>query len=336
MKLIPSITIIWLCSWSLAVVNAQGNTSCQSGSTSLDWYTNSVGETPCQTYQRMRQICNSNYVVGSLSLTSAPDVCDDQVSGCCCNSISYALLMLCLNCQQDKGQGTSGFDGGPGLYEAYLDKCTPVYNQTLPGDIQWAVCNDKIKVFDDLYSLFWTSGACVLTMETIQKDQQAFANNTFTHCTSTTIDNSTTSVSGSTTATSSSSTGTSSANTPSSHANTSMSADVIGIAAGSVTALLVVGLLVWFFRRRASYDYSYNVVHTVEPFSSFSPYVAATTSYSDARSSIDPPGIDYPPVPLPESAPQRPFSPSDKVKAVISQSLNQNHPRPFTSQTPTS
>jgi hypothetical protein len=63
---------------------------------------------------------------------------------------------------------------------------------------------------------------------------------------------------------------------------------------------------------------------------------AATTSYSDARSSIDPPGNNYPPVLLPESAPQRPFSQSDKVRAVISQPLNQNHPRPSTSQTPTS
>jgi hypothetical protein len=133
-----------------------------------------------------------------------------------------------------------------------------------------------------------------------------------------------------------------------------MSADVIGgITAGSITALLVVGMLVWFFRRRASYEYSYNVVHTVEPFSSVSPYVgewfkphlaidnvhlatAATTSYSDARSSFDPPGIDYPPVPLPESAPRRPFSQFDNVEAVMSQSLNQNHPRPFTSQPPTS
>lgn len=30
---------------------------------------------------------------------------------------------------------------------------------SLPPDIQWAVCNTKIKIFDDLYTLFWNSGA---------------------------------------------------------------------------------------------------------------------------------------------------------------------------------
>lgn len=34
--------------------------------TGMDWYTDMVGETPCTTYQRLRQICNSQcaYILG--------------------------------------------------------------------------------------------------------------------------------------------------------------------------------------------------------------------------------------------------------------------------------
>jgi hypothetical protein len=117
----------------------------------------------------------------------------------------------------------------------------------------------------------------IFTRDTIQKDQQALANNTFRSCTSTTI-NSTTTASGSISVTSSSD-GTTSTNSPiySSHANTSLSGGTIaGIITGAVTALLVVGMLVWFFRMRHSTEYLYNAVHsdeyTVEPFASVSPY----------------------------------------------------------------
>lgn len=62
-------------SWCIQSVVAQGNTTCKG--TTLDWYTSVVKETPCMwiphlrvdhltktmigtTYQRLRQICNSN------------------------------------------------------------------------------------------------------------------------------------------------------------------------------------------------------------------------------------------------------------------------------------
>jgi hypothetical protein len=138
------------------------------------------------------------------------------IAGCCCNSISYALVMLCLkwvcllllkgfedliaqySCQQGKGEGTDpGFDAsefltpviqtfiwlirhrqlqGPMkstlvnahrfLIKRNYDKepsnamiltCQSFFS--LPADIQTAVCNNKIKIFDDLYSLFWDTGA---------------------------------------------------------------------------------------------------------------------------------------------------------------------------------
>jgi len=249
------IALAYLSSWSFAIIAAQGNTTCKT--TSLDWYTTTVGETPCQTYQRLRQICNSAYTVGSLSPSTPPDTCNDQVGGCCCNSISFALSMLCLNCQQGVGSGIngdSGIDAGVGAYQDYLGTCAPNVNQSLPADIQAAVCNNKIKVDNDLYTLFWGDGSWfyIYTRETIQKNQQTFANNTYTHCASTTINNSTTSTSAVATFTPTSSAGLPGSTGSSDHSSSSLSGGtVVGIAVGSMTALLsLIGVLIWFLRKR--------------------------------------------------------------------------------------
>ena len=102
------------------------------------------------------------------------------------------------SCQQGKGEGTdSGFDAREFLTPAIQtfiwlilnwqpqDYMKPIlvnahrslikrnydkepsnamvltcrYVFSLPADIQTAVCNNKIKIFDDLYSLFWATGA---------------------------------------------------------------------------------------------------------------------------------------------------------------------------------
>jgi hypothetical protein len=87
-----------------------------------DWYFAQVGETPCTTYQRLRQICDDRcayrpprpersradsrpcadiacvYIdqVGNFSATAPGDTCNSEVNTCCCNSIAWALSMLCL------------------------------------------------------------------------------------------------------------------------------------------------------------------------------------------------------------------------------------------------
>ncbi|EPS94400.1 hypothetical protein FOMPIDRAFT_1026203 [Fomitopsis schrenkii] len=144
-----------------------GNTTC--AGSALDWYTNVVGETPCMTYQRLRQICNSDYEVPSFRVNTPGDNCDDQVSACCCNSISWALSMLCMNCQWDTASSSSnGIDAGVSAYYMYRFSegggyCGSGTNQSLPTNIQTAACNQGIKLEKFLYSLFWTNGAWFYT-----------------------------------------------------------------------------------------------------------------------------------------------------------------------------
>ncbi|KAJ7611925.1 hypothetical protein DFH06DRAFT_154881 [Mycena polygramma] len=134
---------------------AADNLACNG--TGMNWYTSVVGETPCQTYQQLRRICNAQYTVGVQNVNTPPDSCSDQVSSCCCNTIAFALSMLCLNCQQDIGTGT-GYDAGVGAYQDYLGSCSGPLNKTLPTDIQTAVCNEKIKIADGIYSNGWSDG----------------------------------------------------------------------------------------------------------------------------------------------------------------------------------
>ncbi|KAJ8595086.1 hypothetical protein M405DRAFT_403822 [Rhizopogon salebrosus TDB-379] len=150
------------------VVLAAGDTTCLSSQ--LDWYTSAVGETPCMTYQRLRQICNNNYVVGNFAATTPGDHCADQVSDCCCNSVAFALSMLCMNCQEDAVPGdVIGIDAPAGTYTAYLNNsgsvCSPITNQSLPTTVQQAVCNLNIKIDNFLYNRsYWSDGSWLVSI----------------------------------------------------------------------------------------------------------------------------------------------------------------------------
>ncbi|KAK0202206.1 hypothetical protein DFS33DRAFT_1061261 [Desarmillaria ectypa] len=142
---------------------AQDHAQCaDSGS---DWYTSVVGETPCRTYERLRKICNSNYVLGTLNPKTPPDTCGDQVADCCCNSIAFGLSMMCLTCQQGIGPSGNGIDAGVGAYEQYLmhgtnSFCSPNTNKSFTDDIQAAVCNNELKIHDSFYDrVFWSDGS---------------------------------------------------------------------------------------------------------------------------------------------------------------------------------
>ncbi|KAF9067684.1 hypothetical protein BDP27DRAFT_1328524 [Rhodocollybia butyracea] len=163
--------------------NGDGDVTCSG--TGLNWYMNIVGESPCTTYEKLRQICNPTYQVGTLNPNTPPDTCNDQVSDCCCNSVAFGLSMLCLNCQQGTGSSGNGIDAGQGAYQDYTESCTPVTNQSLPSNIDNAVCDAGIKIIDDLYSrLYWSDGSCVYSEETISTDVAAADGDAFTHCAS--------------------------------------------------------------------------------------------------------------------------------------------------------
>ncbi|KAH9832214.1 uncharacterized protein C8Q71DRAFT_266818 [Rhodofomes roseus] len=144
------------------------------------------------TYQRLRQICNSDYEVPSFRPNTPGDNCDDQLSTCCCNSVAWALSMLCMNCQWDTDSSSvNGIDAGVPAYYWYrfggTKYCGDGTNQTLPSNIETAVCNEGIKLQDFLYGLFWTDGSwCVTyTRESAQQDDAASGSNVY-HCTSST------------------------------------------------------------------------------------------------------------------------------------------------------
>ncbi|KAI0728169.1 hypothetical protein C8Q72DRAFT_412494 [Fomitopsis betulina] len=171
-------------------VSGAGNTTC--AGSRLDWYTDVVGETPCMTYQRLRQICHSEYEVGSFSYESPGDRCNDQVSTCCCSSIAWALSNLCRNCQWDIDSGSpNGLDAPHGAYYLYRfnhsedQYCGDGTNQSLPEDIEKAVCNEGIKLENFLYDLFWNTGAWfyTYTRESAETDHAANGNNIY-HCSS--------------------------------------------------------------------------------------------------------------------------------------------------------
>ncbi|KAJ3936081.1 MAG: hypothetical protein NXY57DRAFT_957593 [Lentinula lateritia] len=174
------------------LAKADGDVACTG--TGLNWYINMVGESPCTTYERLRQICNPSYQVGTMNVNTPPDACDEQVADCCCNSVAFTLSMLCLNCQQ--GGSGNGIDAGKGAYQLYLQGsrspgqwCSPVTNTSLPNNIDTAVCDRNIKIIDDIRTgLFWSDGSWfyMWSYEAISKDVGANNNNAFTHCTSTT------------------------------------------------------------------------------------------------------------------------------------------------------
>ncbi|KAM5544008.1 hypothetical protein V8D89_002625 [Ganoderma adspersum] len=169
----------------LAALSSQpakaGNTTCVSNQ--LSWYSDVVGESPCMTYQRLRQICNNDYQVPSFSSTVPGDRCDDQVSECCCNMVAFQLSMLCMVCQQDKqDSGGIGIDAPTkGTYTVYRGSCGAGVNHTLPSDLQSGICNENIRIDNFLYDS-WDDGTCVWTKENVEKLHAANNNNTFTHC----------------------------------------------------------------------------------------------------------------------------------------------------------
>ncbi|KAF5374331.1 hypothetical protein D9758_004679 [Tetrapyrgos nigripes] len=255
-----------------------GNTTCVDSG--LDWYYNLVGESPCVTYERIRQICNPNYEVPTFSLVAPPDVCNDQVHDCCCNEIAFMLSMFCLNCQQGFSKSSSGYDAPKGTYQSYLKGggdsfCSPNSNDSFPTKVQTAVCNKQIRVLNGLYGTRWSEGDWyyVYTLEYISEKaatdgpgKEMFSNG---NCNDTTSNNTT----------SESSLPASSTGTPSDTSNTTTSTSlsssngddisksaslargaIAGISIGAVILVGLIGVLWWLVRkeRRQRKVYQYH------------------------------------------------------------------------------
>lgn len=241
----------------VATAGAQGVGTASCADTGLDWYTKAVGETPCKTYERLRQICNSNYQVGKLSTQTPPDTCSEQVADCCCNNIAFSLSMLCLNCQNKIGTG-SGFDAGTGAYQIYLNGgrasgfCAPNTNQTLTKGIQSAVCNNNIKIFDDIYGIFWSDGPWFYTFssQTMTKDYSSLGEKAFTHCNYTSTTSGTATSTSTSSSQSSSGTATQAADSQTSRKSSIGAGAIAGIVVGIVAAIVAAALIAFCVRKR--------------------------------------------------------------------------------------
>ncbi|KZW03213.1 hypothetical protein EXIGLDRAFT_600934 [Exidia glandulosa HHB12029] len=138
---------------------AESHTTCKDPS--VTWYNNQDGLNPCQQYEALRRLCDASYEVPILSVNTPGDYCDSQLHDCCCNSVAFALSMLCLNCQQGVGTGhpgDTGIDAGTGAYQLYLNGCGAGTNKSLPATTQLAVCNTGLHLKKYQYNLFWSDG----------------------------------------------------------------------------------------------------------------------------------------------------------------------------------
>ncbi|KAI0718245.1 hypothetical protein C8T65DRAFT_570869 [Cerioporus squamosus] len=281
--------------WSGSIGVSADDSHLKCASAQLDWYTDAVGETPCETYQQLRQLCNPSYTVPQFFPNTPGDSCDDQVSSCCCNTIAFTLSMLCMNCQYDTQLGEVGIDAGKGAYSLYAGSCKPrAANKTLPANIQQGVCNKGIKIDRNIYNLFWDTEDCVYFKETMVTDLAATNNNTFTKCASTTR-NDTASITGSVSESVTASTiGSSSTNAPDAEStSSSKSSSKVGPLVGGVVggiggaiAIGVLGFFLWRARRQARGPKPLDLANEYRPsypeneMGAVTPFTVATTAYS--------------------------------------------------------
>lgn len=155
-----SVNLLWLLilpSFLTSLLSARAESPYLSkcNSTALDWYVDAIGETPCMTYQRLRQLCNSQYQLPQFNPLTPGDACDTQLHSCCCNYVAFSLSMLCFNCQYNNNPNGTGIDAGLGAYFDYADGCTPMLNYTINLGVQSAVCNSHIDLGSWLYTTQW-------------------------------------------------------------------------------------------------------------------------------------------------------------------------------------
>ncbi|KAG8714167.1 hypothetical protein FRC09_017919 [Ceratobasidium sp. 395] len=229
-----------------------------------------IGGGDALTYERLRQNCNGRYQVGNFDPVNRPETCNDQVSTCCCNSIAYALSMLCLNCQFGAGSGVgqdTGLDAPTGYYRTYLGNCQPVTNRSLPNTAQTAACNQGIKIPNYLYTLFWDQGDWFYEVTRQTAQLQITSGQNGTKCPT-----STSSARPSSTAPASPSTNPNPDNSSSPNVGA-----IVGGVVGGVGLLVIAALVFWFSRRRRSRGIV-DLTEEREPDMTYEPYVDRPTT----------------------------------------------------------
>ncbi|CAE7145426.1 unnamed protein product [Rhizoctonia solani] len=183
-----------------------GNNTCLNNS--MDWFTQSVGETPCRVNERLRGLCSPGFQVGNMGYIPPGDKCGDQVGkalhrysqgtfgidnrrGMLLQYCGICASMLCMSCQYGIGSGENGdygFDAPQslgGTYGQFLNDCGRPTNQSLPTTVQKAVCNAKIKIPSYVYTPSWqTTGEWYFyyTRQTAQLQINSGDNETSTRC----------------------------------------------------------------------------------------------------------------------------------------------------------
>ncbi|KAJ3811991.1 hypothetical protein F5876DRAFT_64338 [Lentinula aff. lateritia] len=162
------------------LVKADGDVACSG--TGLDWYIDMVGESPCTTYERLRQICNPSFEVGVMNVNTPPDACNEQVV------VNKVLEQAAMGLTQVKAPTSS-------------TSRVLVHPDNGAAPSRTRVCDRNIKIIDDIRTgLFWSDGSWfyVWSYEAISEDVGANNNNAFTHCASSTSTSASTSTSSST------------------------------------------------------------------------------------------------------------------------------------------
>ncbi|KAF9019105.1 hypothetical protein BDZ89DRAFT_1073312 [Hymenopellis radicata] len=284
--------MIWFLVLSLATQVVAQNFTCNTNA--MDWYTKAVGETPCATYSRLRQICVPSYDISSLQsiFGSTPDYCTDEIiypADCCCNTVSFVLSMLCRNCQFGSGHNTF-----VGTYDVYLNKsgstCSPNTNGSLPAHVQTAVCDNGIKIMDGIYTDTWPDGSCDYSIQTLTGDLGNNGGKVITKCdgagdasVSVSADGTKASDSFSSNSDTSSSSASSSTSSPGSSSAALSTGAAVGIAvSATILGLLVISGIVVTLWMRIRKNKSSPLVHAVREITggtsthaSISPFITA-------------------------------------------------------------
>ncbi|EIW84701.1 hypothetical protein CONPUDRAFT_69727 [Coniophora puteana RWD-64-598 SS2] len=248
--------------------STQGNVTCASNYT--QWYQDIVGENPLTGNISIDQVPSFHLIPGKPGDTCSGEVrketstlltfcnLNDEILfqvDCCCNSISFTLSMLCLNCQYDTLDVPYGTDAAKGTYQIYTNNmtCKPNTNQSLPTNIETATCNNNIRLQNFLYKLFWGEGEWYYehTREMAQTDASSAGTNTsalyasqgcpasdyYTGATSTVFSTALPTTSGS--------------SRSNALSRVRISAIAVGVAGGALSLAILSGLVIFCRRRRA-------------------------------------------------------------------------------------
>ncbi|KAF8671967.1 hypothetical protein RHS04_07963 [Rhizoctonia solani] len=157
--MLPHAALIFVAS-IIAIVRA-GNTTCKS--TALDWYTESVGETPFAIpVPGVLVSASSKNMKPGGGLTAFLDLMFSRML-LQQHFVDVIHVMCQISCQHvnDSPDGAVGIDGQPDSYGEYLGSCGLglSMNRTLESHLSRKVCERNIKIPTFAYNITWSDNA---------------------------------------------------------------------------------------------------------------------------------------------------------------------------------